>query len=114
MALFGPPKKRAGDYRLDVSDAGSKNAIDFPTLGWSAFNRLYNLADPPRSPPHAAFLSASLFSPDPTITFARAEHKDIVSVSLDAAGAAKVDLSEWWMMGGRTAIPLRQLRVATS
>ena len=98
MTLFGRPSMRLGDYRLNVSDADRRNDIDFPILGWSAFNRLYNLADPPRSIPRGALRSASLFSLAPTTTFDREEHKDILPVALEAAGATKVDPSAWWMM----------------
>ena len=54
------------------------------------------------------FVRPPFFSLAPDATFDREEHKDAVSVALAAAGATKVNLSEWWMMreNGSAVTPL--------
>ena len=95
------------DYGLSVSDEDAirlslepqdlLNATDLPMAGWPSYQELYR-CDPPVLAAYEASQIAGLEGVGPRTTCNRVAGRDIVSRALEAAGAVRVDASEWLKM----------------
>ena len=100
---YGVASTRDDLIRLAVSPAGRRTAIDFPTLGWSGFGRLFSTTRGIPLPGEA-FRTSHLFELDPQTKCSGECCSYLASRARAAAKATKVEQNEWWVTNEDGAI----------
>ena len=97
MEDYGLFESNEDSIRLALAPQDPQNAMDLPTAGWPSYQELYR-CDPPVPALYGNSQIAGLEAVGHRATCNRQAGRDIVPRALDAAGAERVDASEWLMM----------------
>ena len=93
LAEFGIPSWNGDHIRLDVHVADMERTVEYHTLGWSSFERLYG-APPGQHATREIFDTTSSRGLDPTMRYERQWGVDPISTALHEASAPTVNASE--------------------